>query len=329
MNAQSLEILESRIKNLIGKINQLRRDNEDLDKQLSEACQRATQYEAEATLANSNKNAEELSGKIQFQQQQIQLLEKERVNLREQINFLQDTIQNKESNWQTRLAEHEQQQTEFQTRLDALQAQLQTAQEGNIALEQTLEQQKQQANEQLAECEQHKKSLQEQLENVQKQLADTQIRLNTSNTHAEQLQNQLLVTQQAMQDQEQTLTMQLKDEQEKAAAKLAQEAESFRIETALQAQKYEQNLHQLNIAFKQQKEHSETEKSVLVSKINQLRNQNQEYRQTLQQNADNIRALLARLPALFEEESDEVQTIQLENSTSPHNSNNAEEEIVL
>jgi len=56
---------------------------------------------------HAEKSQEELSSKIQYQEQQIQLLEKERLNLRDQIAFLQTTVQNKEREWKERLTEAE------------------------------------------------------------------------------------------------------------------------------------------------------------------------------------------------------------------------------
>ena len=87
-------------------------------------------------------------------------------------------------------------------------------------------------------------------------------------------------------------------EQDKLNTQLAQETERFRTEFALQTQKYEQSLLELNQVLTQQKEHWTNEKSELQEQILNLNRQNQEYRSLLLQSADDIRALLARLPVL-------------------------------
>ena len=316
---QSLENLESRIHDLIGKISQLRTDNAQLTEQLSAARldyeeqvasltlklddarsqARANESAAAfaATAAQSAKEVDELTGKIQFQEQQIQLLEKERMNLRDQINFLQNTIQNKEKDWQDRFDEQEQQQATDRVRINTLQEQLRAAEDSFANITKELESQKLLASEAQANLDARNQSLRDQLDTLQAQLTDTQLRLTTSNSNAEQLQEELKEVREALLEQERVLMEKAEAEKERANTKMAQEAERFRIEFALQAQKHEQSLSRLNQAISQQKERLQAEKTELQEQIRQLNNQNQEYRSMLLQSANNIRALLARLPA--------------------------------
>lgn len=221
---QSLAKLESRIQDLIGKISQLRSDNDLLGKQLQQARlsheEEAQKLKAElsdtraqvrnnenvsALAAMSAKNADALSDKIQFQEQQIQLLEKERVALRDQISFLQQTVQNKEKDWQDRFTEQEQQQTADRVRINTLQEQLRAAEDSTASISKELENQKFLATETQANLDSRNQSLRDQLDTLQKQLSETQLRLTTSNSNAEELQEELRAAREALLEQEKSL----------------------------------------------------------------------------------------------------------------------------
>ena len=111
---QAFKQLESRIQELVLKLQQTGSENTQLNQKLAsvqqELEQKTRQLAAEreqhakvADLAAQNSGSnDELSEKLQFQEHQLQLLERERLNLRDQIAFLQNTIQNKEKDWQER-----------------------------------------------------------------------------------------------------------------------------------------------------------------------------------------------------------------------------------
>ena len=249
---KELDTLESKIKTLASKLHYLYEDNQKLKAKLvverreydAQVLHWEEQLAAAVNKANTA-NDEELNHKLQFQEQQIKLLETERINLRDQISFLQNTIQNKEKNWQERFTEQEQ----HGDKIQELQEQLQSAEDSALVLRQELTSQKQQASE------------------AQKSNA----------------------------------------EKDALATQLAQEAERFRMEFALQTEQHEKSLNELNQMFNQQKAHLETENNLLQQQVEQLSTQNHAYRALLRENADKIRTLLERLPAL---ENHHEETIQ-------------------
>ena len=93
---QDLDTLESKIKTLGNKLHQLYEDNQKLKAKLvverreydAQVLHWEEQLAAAVNKANTA-NDEELNHKLQFQEQQIKLLETERINLRDQISFLQ------------------------------------------------------------------------------------------------------------------------------------------------------------------------------------------------------------------------------------------------
>ena len=146
---QDLDTLESKIKTLANKLHQLYEDNQKLKAKLvverKEYDTQVLHWEEQLAAALSKANTandEELNHKLQFQEQQIKLLETERINLRDQISFLQNTIQNKEKNWQERFTEQEQHGDKFKE----LKEQLQAAEDSVLVLRQELTSQKQQAS---------------------------------------------------------------------------------------------------------------------------------------------------------------------------------------
>ena len=228
-------------------------------------------------------------------------------------------MQNKEKDWQEKLDDVNnnqiQQYEEDQAIIAKLQGQLQETQEQIAQLRLQLEDSKQQAQNAQAEWDTLSGSLNEQVIELKKQLSETQQQLDDSHNQTKQLQQDLQDAQENFAAKEKELTIhavaeqnklqnQLQEalaafsekEQDKLNTQLAQETERFRTEFALQTQKYEQSLLELNQVLTQQKEHWTNEKSELQEQILNLNRQNQEYRSLLLQSADDIRALLARLP---------------------------------
>ena len=294
---QDLDTLESKIKTLGNKLHQLYEDNQKLKAKLvverreydAQVLHWEEQLAAAVNKANTA-NDEELNHKLQFQEQQIKLLETERINLRDQISFLQNTIQNKEKNWQERFTEQEQ----HGDKIQELQEQLQSAEDSALVLRQELTSQKQQAS----EAQKSNAELTEQLAELQAQLSEAEHRIAQYDNETAQLRASLTDAKSEWQTQEKSLLDSVNTEKEALATQLAQEAERFRMEFALQTEQHEKSLNELNQMFNQQKEHLENENTQLQQQVEQLITQNHAYRALLQENANKIRALLDRLPAL-------------------------------
>ena len=294
---KELDTLESKIKALASKLHYLYEDNQKLKAKLvverreydAQVLHWEEQLAAAVNKANTA-NDEELNHKLQFQEQQIKLLETERINLRDQISFLQNTIQNKEKNWQERFTEQEQ----HGDKIQELQEQLQTAEDSALVLRQELTSQKQQAS----EAQKSNAELTEQLAELQAQLSEAEHRIAQYDNETAQLRASLTDAKSEWQTQEKSLLDSVNAEKEALATQLAQEAERFRMEFALQTEQHEKSLNELNQMFNQQKEHLENENIQLQQQVEQLITQNHAYRALLQENANQIRALLDRLPAL-------------------------------
>lgn len=303
---KELDTLESKIKALASKLHYLYEDNQKLKAKLvverreydAQVLHWEEQLAAAVNKANTA-NDEELNHKLQFQEQQIKLLETERINLRDQISFLQNTIQNKEKNWQERFTEQEQ----HGDKIQELQEQLQTAEDSALVLRQELTSQKQQAS----EAQKSNAELTEQLAELQAQLSEAEHRIAQYDNETAQLRASLTDAKSEWQTQEKSLLDSVNAEKEALATQLAQEAERFRMEFALQTEQHEKSLNELNQMFNQQKEHLENENIQLQQQVEQLITQNHAYRALLQENANQIRALLDRLPAL---ENNHEETIQ-------------------
>ena len=303
---KELDTLESKIKALASKLHYLYEDNQKLKAKLvverreydAQVLHWEEQLAAAVNKANTA-NDEELNHKLQFQEQQIKLLETERINLRDQISFLQNTIQNKEKNWQERFTEQEQ----HGDKIQELQEQLQSAEDSALVLRQELTSQKQQAS----EAQKSNAELTEQLAELQAQLSEAEHRIAQYDNETAQLRASLTDAKSEWQTQEKSLLDSVNAEKEALATQLAQEAERFRMEFALQTEQHEKSLNELNQMFNQQKEHLENENSQLQQQVEQLITQNHAYRALLQENANQIRALLDRLPAL---ENNHKETIQ-------------------
>ena len=303
---KDLDILESKIKTLASKLHHLYEDNQKLKAKLvlerreydAQVLHWEEQLAAAVNKANTA-NDEELNHKLQFQEQQIKLLETERINLRDQISFLQNTIQNKEKNWQERFTEQEQ----HGDKIQELQEQLQSAEDSALVLRQELTSQKQQAS----EAQKSNAELTEQLAELQAQLSEAEHRIAQYDNETAQLRASLTDAKSEWQTQEKSLLDSVNTEKEALATQLAQEAERFRMEFALQTEQHEKSLNELNQMFNQQKEHLENENTQLQQQVEQLITQNHAYRALLQENANQIRALLDRLPAL---ENNHEETIQ-------------------
>ena len=303
---KELDTLESKIKTLASKLHYLYEDNQKLKAKLvverreydAQVLHWEEQLAAAVNKANTA-NDEELNHKLQFQEQQIKLLETERINLRDQISFLQNTIQNKEKNWQERFTEQEQ----HGDKIQELQEQLQSAEDSALVLRQELTSQKQQAS----EAQKSNAELTEQLAELQAQLSEAEHRIAQYDNETAQLRASLTDAKSEWQTQEKSLLDSVNAEKEALATQLAQEAERFRMEFALQTEQHEKSLNELNQMFNQQKEHLENENTQLQQQVEQLITQNHAYRALLQENANKIRALLDRLPAL---ENNHEETIQ-------------------
>ena len=303
---KELDTLESKIKALASKLHYLYEDNQKLKAKLvverreydAQVLHWEEQLAAAVNKANTA-NDEELNHKLQFQEQQIKLLETERINLRDQISFLQNTIQNKEKNWQERFTEQEQ----HGDKIQELQEQLQSAEDSALVLRQELTSQKQQAS----EAQKSNAELTEQLAELQAQLSEAEHRIAQYDNETAQLRASLTDAKSEWQTQEKSLLDSVNTEKEALATQLAQEAERFRMEFALQTEQHEKSLNELNQMFNQQKEHLENENTQLQQQVEQLITQNHAYRALLQENANQIRALLDRLPAL---ENNHEETIQ-------------------
>ena len=294
---KELDTLESKIKALASKLHYLYEDNQKLKAKLvverreydAQVLHWEEQLAAAVNKANTA-NDEELNHKLQFQEQQIKLLETERINLRDQISFLQNTIQNKEKNWQERFTEQEQ----HGDKIQELQEQLQSAEDSALVLRQELTSQKQQAS----EAQKSNAELTEQLAELQAQLSEAEHRIAQYDNETAQLRASLTDAKSEWQTQEKSLLDSVNAEKEALATQLAQEAERFRMEFALQTEQHEKSLNELNQMFNQQKEHLENENTQLQQQVEQLITQNHAYRALSQENANKIRALLDRLPAL-------------------------------
>ena len=292
---KELDTLESKIKALASKLHYLYEDNQKLKAKLvverREYDAQVLHWEEQLAVNKANTaNDEELNHKLQFQEQQIKLLETERINLRDQISFLQNTIQNKEKNWQERFTEQEQ----HGDKIQELQEQLQSAEDSALVLRQELTLQKQQAS----EAQKSNAELTEQLAELQAQLSEAEHRIAQYDNETAQLRASLTDAKSEWQTQEKSLLDSVNAEKEALATQLAQEAERFRMEFALQTEQHEKSLNELNQMFNQQKEHLENENTQLQQQVEQLITQNHAYRALLQENANQIRALLDRLPAL-------------------------------
>ena len=294
---KELDTLESKIKALASKLHYLYEDNQKLKAKLvverKEYDTQVLHWEEQLAAALSKANTandEELNHKLQFQEQQIKLLETERINLRDQISFLQNTIQNKEKNWQERFTEQEQ----HGDKIQELQEQLQSAEDSALVLRQELTSQKQQAS----EAQKSNAELTDQLAVLQAQLSEAEHRIAQYDNETAQLRASLTDAKSEWQTQEKSLLDSVNAEKEALATQLAQEAERFRMEFALQTEQHEKSLNELNQMFNQQKEHLENENTQLQQQVEQLITQNHAYRALLQENANKIRALLDRLPAL-------------------------------
>ena len=294
---KELDTLESKIKALASKLHYLYEDNQKLKAKLvverreydAQVLHWEEQLAAAVNKANTA-NDEELNHKLQFQEQQIKLLETERINLRDQISFLQNTIQNKEKNWQERFTEQEQ----HGDKIQELQEQLQSAEDSALVLRQELTSQKQQAS----EAQKSNAELTHKLAELQAQLSEAEHRIAQYDNETAQLRASLSDAKSEWQTQEKSLLDSVNAEKEALATQLAQEAERFRMEFALQTEQHEKSLNELNQMFNQQKEHLENENTQLQQQVEQLITQNHAYRALLQENANKIRALLDRLPAL-------------------------------
>lgn len=303
----AIDQLESRVHDLINKIGQLHGENQRLGDELSLSRQdfqsqareleqeRQRHQEAVAAFqaASLGGGESELSERIDYQAQQIQLLERERLNLRDQITFLQTTLQNKEKDWQGKLDALNRQNEEQTAVFEA----------GQVEHQQQLQEAEQRLQAALAQHRQQLQTEQDEKQRLNDQLAEQESSLNTQMAAVLSLQEQLDAAAVRQTEQQADFANQLQAKQEEAETKLLQEQERFRMEYALLAQKHEQNLSDLTQAMNIQKERLVDERQRLQQEINQLDGQVSHYRQLLTDSAADIRRLLERLP-LPESEND-------------------------
>lgn len=277
-----LEQLENRIRSLVEKVNKLRADNHRLHEELAisrqDFAEQSKVLEIErnklADTANASKEQEALQDILKHREQELQLLEKERLNLRDQIAFLQNTIQTKEKDWKNR---HENARLEYDEQLAA-------SQERISDLELKLQVLQIDADQALSTCDEQKQLLADSETKISQQEQTIQ----TLETKLADLNEKYTVYQQETQEQETVAKAEFE-------AKLAQENERFRIEYALLGKQHEQNLSDLTQALNQQKERLREERNLAQEKANQLLEQNQVYRSILEKNIHNIQELLSQM----------------------------------
>lgn len=295
MNNNTLDLLESRIRLLVERITQLHDDNQRIkaklvltSKEFDTEKRRLEEQLAQAggQTASAYGSDDEISSRLQFQEQQIQLLETERLNLRDQISFLQNTIQNKEKGWKERFSEQENQQGAHSEQISELQERLQTAEDSVLVLRQEITTQKQQANEAQSSLKQENEALSTQLAAVQAQLeAAERIRVEYEQACTE------------WEKQEHALLSAANQEKEATEARLLQEAERLRAESAEQAARHTQQLAELERTAEAKIQQAAAETTALNAQIAALSEQNNTYRTLLLEHAEKISALLERLPA--------------------------------
>lgn len=297
MNNNTLDLLESRIRLLVERITQLHDDNQrikaklvltskEFDTEKRRLEEQLAQAQAGGQTASAYGSDDEISSRLQFQEQQIQLLETERLNLRDQISFLQNTIQNKEKGWKERFSEQENQQGAHSEQISELQERLQTAEDSVLVLRQEITTQKQQANEAQSSLKQENEALSAQLVAVQAQLeAAERIRAEYEQARTE------------WEKQEHTLLSAANQEKEATEARLLQEAERLRAESAEQAARHTQQLAELERTAEAKIQQAAAETTALNAQIAALSEQNNTYRTLLLEHAEKISALLERLPA--------------------------------
>lgn len=283
MNNPVLEQLESRVRSLVDKINKLRADNHRLHDELALSRQELSMERSkQATTAVVSVEQSELQKTLEHQSQEIQLLEKERLNLRDQIAFLQNTIQNKEKDWKDK---NEHIRLDLDNQLQESQKQLLASQERISNLELKLQVLQTDAEQVNVEFEAQKNRVLEaegSLKNYQKNI--------------ESLEQQLLQAQDKLIKQQQANKVQIEELQSQFETRLTQETERFRMEYALLGKQHEQNLSDLTQALNQQKERLRTENIAMQEKLQKVQQQSQRYRDLLAQSVVDIRALLVRLP---------------------------------
>lgn len=308
MNNNTLDLLESRIRLLVERITQLHDDNQRIkaklvltSKEFDTEKRRLEEQLAQAQVGGQTASAygsdDEISSRLQFQEQQIQLLETERLNLRDQISFLQNTIQNKEKGWKERFSEQENQQGAHSEQISELQERLQTAEDSVLVLRQEITTQKQQANEAQSSLKQENEALSAQLAAVQAQLeAAERIRVEYEQARTE------------WEKQEHTLLSAANQEKEATEARLLQEAERLRAESAEQAARHTQQLAELERTAEAKIQQAAAETTALNAQIAALSEQNNTYRTLLLEHAEKISALLERLPVSDTSSSDTSET---------------------
>lgn len=259
--------LEERVHSLVEKLKRLREDNQRLRDDLSAV---KCDFEEQVELQNT----------LEHRSQELQLLEKERLNLRDQIAFLQNAMQNKDKDWKNRYEtmrhDYEDQLSANQERINSLELKLKVLQIDADQASSVWEEQK-------------------------KQLIESEAQLFEQNKKIQDLENELFFTHQSKAECEKEALEKEVAMQSEFEAKLAQENERFRIEYALLGRQHEQNLSDLTQALNQQKERLREEKDVAVEKMERLIEQNKAYRSLLEQSTHDIQSILSDLSKSFME----------------------------
>ena len=331
---QTIEQLESKIQALIAQLHTLNTENnritdelklarQDFEQQAQELNEERIKHNDIALLAaNQNSGNEELSSKIEYQEQQIQLLEKERLNLRDQIAFLQNTIQNKEKDWQGKIEQcrnelgeqalkNQESHAEQQQRIETLQQTLHNAESQISSLRQQLNSQAQQIQEQTAQSENQINQLHDQINEQDKQIIELQQNLDQSQNNAREAQTKLQAALAEIDEQRQSHSLALQEQQAQAQDEFLREVERQKSAIQMLEEAHSDTVKKLNQQLEQEKQNWENEKNHLCKQISQLNAQNQAYRSLLQQSASELRTLLNRLPA-----QDETQPIQQNGETA-------------
>lgn len=333
MNPQTEQLnrLESRVHDLINKIGELHSQNQrlrdelslsrqDFDKQTRELeTQRLRAEEAvaavQAAIALPDNGNSELTERVEYQSQQIELIERERTALRDQVAFLQSTLQNKERDWTAKIEHVRQESEQRSAELAAAEAEMRAEKEAQDALyhsavsehERQVKQHKFEQERLSTELSDLQERFDQQEGSLEKQTAmalDLQQKLDealekqkeTETDYQARLADQKADYETRLGEQKTDYETRLDEERDQAKTKLVQEQERFRMEHALAVEKHEHSLNELNQAMNLQKERLMKDVQNLQDKNEALDKQNEEYRRLLTESAADIRKLLKRLP---------------------------------
>ncbi len=300
---QALDQLEDRIRHLIAGLHRLQHDKQQLSKQLFDTRNafkqqqqllegEREQYRQALKKAEKQHNPE--AGRLQ--EQQIQLLEKERQNLRDQIVLLQNNTQNKESGWQVKLNEAqtqwEQQKKQYIQENNHLQEKLSLLEQQMKSDKETFEQQEQSFALYRSQQSETEQKFQAAYQLAQTKLTETEEQLNAITGSLKDLQEQnVRLTQELEQANADNASRQARFD-----AQLTELQEQLHLQSEQLAQEHNRELARMQQAQSIAMEQLEQERNVLLEQVQVLGDKNNHYRNLLQSSADSIRELLGRLP---------------------------------